>query len=514
MSNGAELVSLPLSRSPRAVWLRRSLAFCAALAVALAFRTEHLTDWDAWDYTAQAILGQSSDLFLGRWWFIATLRGAYLLGRALFGLTEANGYLALQAVCSLCMAGAVVAGMAWTYRLTRSAVAEVLFALLILLGPMFDIYASAVMTEAPTLFLVSLSFWAWSYACDSNKRQWFWALMAGLLFGIMVSMREQAVVFAAWPIGSCWCHRCQGWLKRWGVFLAGGLITLGIGIVGAWAWYPWPDRSYFQNILQWISTMATDRQRYPLNLLGNLYWLSQYAMAASPTVAVLSIPAAIWALWKKSKLRWLVLATLPYLLTLLINHDFLINPRYVLPMMWMLAPVAAAGIDTAVIGARRAMRLRQAAAVGGVLVVTAAALICGWHFVVLYHFRRAESLFEMYKALADMPADATVVAGSGTPVACYMNRLGWKDFDVIASGWAWPREKLPERIDQALQQGREVHVNLHQAAWGSNRDSGEGRQIHDVVEPYRKIRQHPPFDRVLPMTASCRAEQPRQDTPP
>ena len=74
------------------------------LAIGLAFRTEHLTHWDSWDYTAQAICRHSSDLFLGRWWFIAFMRAAYIAGREIFGLTRLEGYLAMQLACSLFMA--------------------------------------------------------------------------------------------------------------------------------------------------------------------------------------------------------------------------------------------------------------------------------------------------------------------------------------------------------------------------------------------------------------------------
>ena len=134
-------------------WAGRAAAFAAMLAVGLVYRCGYLTDWDAWDYAAQAITRQSSDLALGRWWFIAAMRTAWLTGHGLFGLGTAEAYLPMQIASALMMAGAVVAGMAWTRRLAGSWAAELIFAAMVVPGLIIGLYTFSVMTEAMGLLI-------------------------------------------------------------------------------------------------------------------------------------------------------------------------------------------------------------------------------------------------------------------------------------------------------------------------------------------------------------------------
>ncbi|KKK51238.1 hypothetical protein LCGC14_3116950, partial [marine sediment metagenome] len=283
------------------VIVRRSLGFAAMLAVAMAMRTEYLTHWDALDYAPQAIRRHSSDLFLGRWWFIAFMRAAYIIGRELFSLTILEGYRAMQLACALFMAGAVVAGMAWTYRLTKSVIAEIGFAVLIVSSPMLGAIASSVMTESAALFMLSLSFLAWEHAIATRRKAMIWALVSGLAFGVMVSMREPGIVLGFWPIISCLTDKPK---RRWALLSAGGLgtaVTLGIGILMAARWYPWPDVSYWQNIGRWISSMQIEREQLSVSLSDQLATLASYIYRASPVVALLMIPSLLWSTAKRPR---------------------------------------------------------------------------------------------------------------------------------------------------------------------------------------------------------------------
>ena len=91
-------------------WLRRGAAFAAMVAVGMIYRAQHLTHWDSWDYASQAIAGESSALLLGRWWYIAAMRAAYLVGRGLFGLDAGNAHLAMQADPGAVIDGATLDG--------------------------------------------------------------------------------------------------------------------------------------------------------------------------------------------------------------------------------------------------------------------------------------------------------------------------------------------------------------------------------------------------------------------
>src|ERR1700730_11765097 len=136
--------STPLADSPEKAMTRqqllcRTLAFFAMFAVALFFRADNPGEWDGWEYVSRAIGGYSTSLALGRWWFVVVMRWSYQLARALFGLTPLQGYVAMQIASSLMMAGALLALMAWTYRLTKSSSAALLVAPLVLPGPLIGL---------------------------------------------------------------------------------------------------------------------------------------------------------------------------------------------------------------------------------------------------------------------------------------------------------------------------------------------------------------------------------------
>jgi len=479
----------------RRLLLRRALAFGAMLAIGLAYRTEHLTDWDSWDYAAQAVSRHSSDLLLGRWWFIATMRTAYLAGSSAVGLRPAEGYLAMQAACSVMMAGAVIAGMAWTYRLTGSEAAEVIFAALMLPAPLVGIYAAAVMTEGQTLLLVSAAFWAWQRAVSSSRRPVPWALAGGLAFGAAVSVREPAVTLAAWPLVAWFLYRPP---RRWTLLAAataGASLALTVGILGAWAWYPWP-RGYLHNVAVWMQHMSQERRQFPVSLTGNAGFLATYALAAAPLLSAALAPAAIWAVLKQRRMCWLLVAAVPYAAILLANHDLSVNPRFVLPLVWFTGPlVAAAGAATLCRGRHGSLRLAATAA--AVLLAGVAAVAVGWQHVRNYHFDYAAGMARAYKAMQLLPEEAVVIAGPATPVARYLNRLSMKRFDVVGSGWSWPGRKLPQRVEAALADGKEVFIYLDAQAWKlAPRESGEWRQLNSALSGYRLDRRAWPMVRI------------------
>ena len=470
----------------RRQFYRRALAFCAMLAVAMFYRAQCPTDWDAWDYCAQAVRGHPSDLLFGRWWFVVTMRVAYLLGRAVFGIGAAEAYLPMQTAAAFIMAGALVAGMAWTYRLTGSRAAEVIFAAIILTGPTMGIYASAIMTEGMTLLMLAIAMWAWQRAICAPRRAAWWALAGGLCFGVAVNIREPAGLLCAWPVISCIIDRPRHGWRLLLVAAGGACITFGVGILGAWAWYPWQDTGYFGNIGRWTASMVAERHQLPVSLKSNLNYLLSYSIAASPTVTLLVGPAILWSLFRKRRMFWLAVATLPYLLSLMVNHDLSVNPRFPIPAVWMLTPVVAAAVGEVIVAARRHYRTWLAAAVilsAGISVVATAA---GWGYLENYYFEYVSYQRRMYLSMQNLPDDAVVIAGPGTPVALHLNRLGEKRFNIIASGWDWPGKDLDNHVAELIHNNRRVYVNLDKRYWSRGpRDSGEWEQLRAAAGKYR-----------------------------
>lgn len=464
---------------------RRGLAFCAMLGVAMAFRSEGLTDWDSWDYASKAVMGHSSELLLGRWWFIALMRGAYLGGKALFDVGILDAFLPMQTVCMLMMAGAVVAGMAWTYRLTRSDAAEMLFAALVIPAPTLALYASAVMTESLTLLSLSLAMLLWEMARENPPRAMLMAMAAGLCFGVAVDVREPAAVLFAWPVVSCLLDgRAQRW-KQLAVMGAGAALTLGIGIYGAWAWFAAPQ-GYWNNIAQWTRDMSAERNRFSGELLSNAGYLVVFCVAAAPVSTLLAVPAAAWAFVRQRRLFGLAVATLPLALVMLSNHDLSVNARHPAALAWMLAPVSAGALSAWLVDARRQYRRRLAATLLAALAGGAGVFAASWNILETRYFPYVDCHQRAFAALLKLPPDSVIIPGPGTPAAQYLLRTGIKNFIIVRSCWEWPGENLPAVLAGHVESPRPVFANLVESDWKcTQRLDEEWRQLRQALAGYQ-----------------------------
>ncbi|MFW5841294.1 MAG: phospholipid carrier-dependent glycosyltransferase, partial [Planctomycetota bacterium] len=481
----------------RTMW-RRLGAFVAMFPVCWGYQSPIPTDWDAWDYSAQAIQGHSSDLLLGRWYHIAVMRGAYLVGSIQGQISLLDAYTVMQSVNMALMAGAVAVGMAWTRRLTGSAAAEVVFALLFLTGPMFGIYGSSIMTEPLALLTIALGFWAWQRGIQAERRNALWALLAGALLGVAINIREPALLLAAWPVVSVFAQKPR---NRWAMLAAaagGALATLGFGVLMAWAWYPvgYTGRTYWQNIAGWTASMSEERQQFAIQPPRQLLLVAQFALAAAPVAAVLALPAGIWAARKRTPTAWLAVGSLPYLLIVLVNHDLAVNPRFIMPWLWVLGPVVAHAVAAVCVERGRNVARNLLITMAVILGLGLGTLAVGWSQLQRYHFGYVRQMARAYEALWNIRSDAVIIAGPATPIAYHFNRLEIKDFRVIGSTWDWPRaaedqtpaEALAERIEEARNQRRPLWVNMDAKMWALvNRESGEFETVQQVAEQFLQV---------------------------
>jgi hypothetical protein len=523
-----------VNRRP-ARWTGRAVAFCAMLAVGWLYRCDHPTDWDSWDYAAQAIMGHTSDLALGRWWFLAAMRGAYGVG-ALFGLGRAEAFVAMQVATALMTAGAVVAGMAWTRRLTGRPHAEPLFAAMVIAGPVVGLYTFSVMTEGMTLLFLSLALWAWEVARGAGpaaetaaaregkmpsprspwrathavpRRPGLWAFAAGLAFGIAVDAREPVALVAAWPILSCLVDRRAGQWRLLALAGAGAVLTLAVGLAGAWAWYPWKgeaflhiwgrqvDVSYFNGIRKGWEHMQGEKAQHPVSIPQNLYYLARFCVAGAPVAGLLAIPAVLWSAVRWRKGAWLAAALLPLAALMLLDHTLQVNTRHPLPLVWLLAPVAAAGLDGGLAAVLHGPRRRLAVAMAVVLAGDAGAMAFVAHYRILQeeYYDYVRGIARAGQALRRLPPDAAVVTGPGTAAAFHLNRIRETNFDVIASGWAWP-PNVAEEIDTRMREGKPVYVYWDLDTWGRSARGSEWDRLREAVSKYDLVEAAPPYRRL------------------
>lgn len=483
----------------------RIAAFLSMLVTGYLYAVPGLSDWDSWDYTSQAIVGQSSDLALGRWWFIASMRLAYLGGQALAGLELLDGYRSMQMLSALMGASALPVAMALAHRLTRSLMAEVLLALLVIAGPVVAMYTPTVMTESMTFLITMVALYAWQRAVQPEALlisvPWKWAILAGGAYGLAIDIREPLILFAAWPIATIFLYRPR---KSWALLLiatGAAAIVLGIGVIGAWMWHPWGD--FWQGLVRWQHWMQQTRLLIGVSFWRNMLGLVEYLSVSAPALSVLIIPAALWSARSRKDLFVMGLCSLPYAGALLMNHDFPGQPRYVLPLVFWWGAITAAGLLAGVaMVARKISRPTwqvMAVAMFGIIVSAWGITSSRADFFQLHYYQLADAKNRACKALNQLPADSAVVCGQGSAAAMYLNRLAIKRFSIIAHGWQWPKD-VRGRIDDELAAGRRVFVIEDCNFWighygpGSEReqllDALKGYELSAAPQPFVEVRKH------------------------
>ena len=119
-----------------------------------------------------------------------------------------------------------------------------------------------------------------------------------------------------------------------------------------------------------------------------------------------------------------------------------------------------------------------------------------------YYFGFVDSQRRIYDSMLDMPEDSAVVAGPGTPVAMYLNRLRMKDFEIVASGWMWPDGDLKRVLGRYLDEGRNVYVNCDSNDWlRTYRKSGEWDTLLEAIRDYQVEDAGPPMVRLIKLQA-------------
>src|SRR5258708_36061039 len=163
-----------------------------ALVFILVFVDPFIGDWDALEYTLNALHGPPSSMALGRGLFIFFNHALYVFAHAVFHLQPRHAYLVFKYLVVAQGALAAIACWILTRDLSGSKYAATIAALLLTFSPVFVIYSGQVMTDMPALLLTAVALIVHLRGLQQRK-VWLGFLCAALL-GAGVNVRESVCV--------------------------------------------------------------------------------------------------------------------------------------------------------------------------------------------------------------------------------------------------------------------------------------------------------------------------------
>jgi hypothetical protein len=489
-------------------WLAPALV---SLTLALLFADPFIGDWDGLDYTVLALRGQPSSMALGRTLFIFENHALYRLAHSIFGLQPENAYLLFKYLVVVESPLAVIACWTLARDLTRSPQAATIAALLIGVSPAFVIYSGQVMTDVPSVLLLSLALVIHLRGL-TGRRSWM-VLMGAALLGAGANMRETILFYAPWlviaPFVCGWKPR-----RREGFMIALSIALFLVCAFGIFAYLYFADVGGFRaSWYGWRESMRMESARHPVTI-RNLIPFVAYFFVIAPIV-VIALP---WAAFKEWRTRGfsppLALAATGLWANLLLffNYSTTINWRYFLTGLPALVPLVADYLlraQTSWLGdVRRAFKSLLLLIALITLVLSLVMRPTNREYIA----KRA--LTKDYGArLGLVPRDAVVMAGAQTVAVTYWRAIGMGEWDVIGTGGGWPGAQLASVIETYLRGGRRVFLDADPRWWspcGWQRE--ETRQLVQLESRFRFRRISETIYEIRPMTDETANDAPHLQT--
>lgn len=464
-------------------------------------------DWDGLDYTINALHGTPSTMALGRFLFIFANHALWRIAHAVFNLQADQAYLLFKYAVVAQSPLAVIACWTLARDLTRSLQAATIAALLVAVSPIFVLYSGQVMTDVPSLLIVTLALII--HLRGLRKRRMWMVLAGAALLGAGVNVRETAAFYAPWlALAPFVC----GWRLR-GHEIAWTLAACAVFLVLAFApftiWYAADVNGYRAAWHGWRESMRAEIALHPVKL-RNLIPFLLYFFALSPMLLV-ALPVAAWQEWRARKLSPLLLMALVGFfanLLLFFNYSTVINWRYFLTGLPALAPLVADYFLRSQVKLTGNVQRAFWSVVAGIAFI---ALVCSVYLKPIsgeHIKKRAET--KIYRArLSLLPRDAVVIAGGQTIAVDYWRGIGAGQWVTIGTGGGWPGDNFVPLIETYLREGRRVFLDTDARWWspcGWQKD--ETRTIVTLESRFRFRRLSETVYEIRPLT-----DQTAQDAP-
>jgi Dolichyl-phosphate-mannose-protein mannosyltransferase len=465
-------------------WLPPALI---GLALVISFIDPFIGDWDGMDYTMLSLAGYPSSMALGRNLFIFGNHTLFVIARALFHLQPENAYLLFKYAVVAQAPLAIIGCWFLAHTVSRSLYTATISALLIACSPVFVLYGGQVMTDVPSVLLLTT---ALIVHLRGVQKKNLWLILAGAgLMGLGVNLRETIGFYTPWlilvPFACGWKPK-----RRELLYIAASCLIFILLAFGWFAYWFITDPHYRGIWYGWRESMREESSRHPV-ALANLLPFVMYLFVTGPLVFI-SLPFAPFREWRERKLSpMLVLWIVAFFADVLLffNYSTTVNWRYFLTGLPGLAPLAAHWLlhisKRVFSNTRRAF----AACLSAVALVT---IVFGIFMrPVSFEFIQRRALSKHYKdRLRHLPEDAVMISGSQTIAVTYWAAIGTGKWETIGTGGGWPGDNLFAVINNYLKNGRRVFIDADPRWWlpcGWQRDE---------IEPITELEQHFRFRRV------------------
>jgi len=470
------------------------------LALVLSFVDPFIGDWDGLDYTMLSLAGYPSSMALGRNLFIFGNYSLYKTVHWLFNVQPENAYLIFKYAVVAQAPVAIIACWVLARDFTRSVHSATLAALCIVCSPVFVLYGGQVMTDVPSVLLLSVALII-HYRGLQRKQIWMVMLGAALL-GFGMNLRETIGFYAPWLIVAPFV--CGWKLGRRQIFLIALSCFLFLFFAFSWFGFWFITDAHYRWIWHgWRESLRVETARHPVTLRS--LWPHLVYFFVSAPIVFLSLPFAIRSEWRLRRLSPVLLLAATGLfanLLLFFNYSTAINWRYFLTGLPAMAPLCADFLIRTLDQRIKNLRLAFAA---WVVAVLALALVFG----VLIRpasrqFIERRALSKEYgQRLATLPRDAVMISGSQTIAVTYWKAIGAGAWKTIGTGSGWPGDNLVPLIEEHMSEGRRVFLDTDPRWWlpcGWQRDE---------IAPIVNLQQRFSFRRVTDTIYEIR---PRGDT--
>lgn len=468
------------------------LAFYLYLAGSAPF----LGQWDSYDYLKQIVTHQFSSLGIGRPVFIGYNVILWELLRKLFDLDP----LRVEIVV---MSGIVLFGVLGVWIFQRLA-QKVLphsdcrrAAIALAISPIYAVYSGFIMTEVPMLVLLmaaALALW------ETGDRSSIWRdVTGGVLFGLAVGMREQALTLGAAYLWILWIRRPSTALRLRSMIqfgIAAGAVTIAPAI----AFYLNDSAAFLGRIHTWIGILPTGTAQTRINAEASLlfafvvcpgawialsgaglyHWIKKrrdFSMEARTETE--SIPHPIWGFFCCIALPILVLWR---------DADVQMHPRYLI-LILPASVIFCAALFQRWVPSKKGLIAWAALQV----------LFFGVTLIAFSPYRQTQTDKMNFAQVIrkSVTEEGLIISGNLSPLLDYYRGIGVRpDWQILWSGWDWNIEIVDAKIREAWNNGTPVYLSTLPLGWSYF--EREFLEIHSLFQDCRKERIAPNLYRIYP----------------